>query len=761
MSSTAAEQTVSMDKNPATTAQTPQEPKPRRPRPGKGVPLDWVAGHGPVSAPVAMATTSAAVASLGSWTGLPPVVPLAVGAVGALVHGGIQGHRQKMSGPTMLTRATGWLLASGWTSVVIATDPTSWTAGGWWTAAGTLAASAIGVGGALHRADVHEEAVDEDRRVQTAALKEAEANREDWATIRQWMALVHTVTRQTGIEFKGFRRRANSSGFALQVSLPLGYPLAQLQGCAATLAQAARLEQGCLVRIGAARLQGEAILDVDLRNTNAEVAEYPGDFSPLSIYQGMPWGVDRTGEHIDVHIRESCALIVGPPGAGKTTLLDSIFASGLRCVDLVFWGIDLGKEGGAFRPWLETYKEGRLNTGRDPRMLPPTTKPAFDWVATTVEEAELMLAAAERISDARIAGYQDLMREQDVRGSLPMSAKLPMIVIVVDEGVQILSDTSRNTPKASLRQRIKDIIGTDREAGIRMILTATDGNLTSIGDTVIQKHSAIRVAMTATDENGAGVSKLFGHIKGLDARQLTAMGSGVIGARTHPVGFAPQPFRSWKTKPSIARDACTATERLRPRMDAISAQAGGDAYALRWSRERAAWLFSGGQDGAGPAAQAPAAKGGSGGVTLRPPSLFSRPQSGLSVTEEERAMMEQAWGEFLDSLPEEPKPTPPKTQLRPPTLFSRGQDGPVAGPAGPQSSAADSGDPEWLMAALAVLAAAGPDAWMATSGVLEKLPQGITIHRSVLSGGLAKAAREGRIRTRGKGGHTEYSTNAG
>ncbi|MGW2548477.1 hypothetical protein ACWC5I_48405, partial [Kitasatospora sp. NPDC001574] len=162
MSSTAAEQTVSMDKKPDT-ATTPQEPKPRGPK-AKGVPLDWVASHGPVSAPVAMATAAAAVASLGSWTGLPPALPVAVGAVGALVHGGIQGHRQKMSRPTMLTRATGWLLASGWTSVVIATVPTTWGPTGWWTAVGTLAASAIGVGGALHRADVHEEAVEEENR---------------------------------------------------------------------------------------------------------------------------------------------------------------------------------------------------------------------------------------------------------------------------------------------------------------------------------------------------------------------------------------------------------------------------------------------------------------------------------------------------------------------------------------------------------------------------------------------------------------------
>ncbi|WP_052709615.1 ATP-binding protein [Streptomyces sp. NRRL S-495] len=749
MSTTAAEQTIDMEKKTTT-----EEPKPRR-APRRGIPLDWVAGHGPVSAPVAMATTATAVASLGAWTGLPAALPLGVGAVGALVHGGIQGHRRGMTRSTMLTRATGWLLASGWTSVVIATDPTTWTSTGWWTALGTLAASAIGIGGALHQAEVHEEAADEERRQLDTQLQAAEVDRADRELVKRWMSLVRQVTHRNDITWTGgFERRPNDSGFAFQVSLPLGYPLTQLQGCASTLAQAARLEQGCLVRIGQARLQGEAILDIDLRNTNREEVVFPGVYTPLSIYQGMPWGVDRSGEEIKVHVRESCALIVGPPGAGKTTLLDGIFASSLRCTDLLLWGIDLGKEGGAFRPWLETYREGQLNTGRDAEFLPPSTRPAFDWVASNEEEAELMLAAAERISDARIAGYQDLMREADARGSLPLSAKVPMIVIVVDEGVQILSELSPRTARGRLAKRIKDIIGTDREAGIRTILTATDGNLSSIGDTVISKHSTIRVAMTSTDPTGAGVNKLFGHVKGLDARQLTAKGSGVIGQGGEP-GFAPQPFRSWKTKPSMAREACLATERLRPRLDAVSVQAGGADYTERWSRDRTGWLFKGsdGQPLTAPPASAPSPTG----PVLKPPTLFSRSATGAGVSAEEREVMEQVWGDFLDSLPEVPKEEPGRPQVRPPRLFSRPTEGQ---PATPQPApAGEEGD--WKQAALRIVQQAGSGVWLSTSEVRTRLEaEGIEIGRQALSAALSEMLRKGQIARRGTGAQTEYGPNA-
>ncbi|MGW2547847.1 hypothetical protein ACWC5I_45015, partial [Kitasatospora sp. NPDC001574] len=549
---------------------------------------------------------------------------------------------------------------------------------------------------------------------------------------------MRSITRQNEIIWTGgFERRPNGSGFAFQVSLPLGYALSQLQGHAATLAQAARLEQGCLVRIGPGRLQGEAILDVDLRNTSGEKVEFPNVFTPLSIYQGMPWGVDRSGEDVNVFVRESCTLVLGPPGAGKTTFLDGAFANGLRCVDLILWGIDLGKRGGAFRPWLETYTEGQLNTEGDAELLPPTTRPAFDWVASTIEEAELMLAAAERISDARVAGYQDVMREANVRGSLPMSSKIPMILIVVDEGVQILSEV--RGPKAALAKRIKDIIGTDREAGIRTILTATDGNLTSIGDSVISKHSAIRIAMTHTDPTGAGVHKLFGTVPGLDARQLRAKGSGVIGQTGE---FEPQPFRTWLSTPSLARDACLATERFRPRMDAVSARAGGEAYATRWNRDRVEWLF----EGTAPTAQAPGSAGGSAAPALRPPTLFSRPASGLSVTDEEREAMEKAWSEFLDSLPEEPKQTPTRPELRAPKLFSRGQDGSAQAPGEQPAPTGGDSDGDWKQAALRIVREAGADVWLSTSEIRTRLEDsGTQIGRQALSAALGEMARRGQV----------------
>ncbi|MFJ8628944.1 hypothetical protein ACIRD3_39690 [Kitasatospora sp. NPDC093550] len=739
MTSTAPEQTITMQKE-------TKEPKaPAKPR-HRGIPVDWVAGHGPVSAPLAMATTATAVASLGSWTGLPAALPLAVGAVGAVAHGGVQGLRQRLSRPTIVTRATAWLLASGWTSAVIATNPTTWSPTGWWVAAGALAASTIGVGSALHHAEVQEEAAEEERLSQEAEAAAKELETADRELAKQWMALIRHVTRQQGVRWTGgFERRPDGSGFGIEVELPLGYTLATLQGHASTLAQAARLPVGCLVRVTGAGVQGHAILDIDLRDTSAEVQTYPQDYSPLSVLTGIPWGLSRVGELVYVYLREACGLILGPPGSGKTTLLDAVLAGMLRCVDVVVWGIDLGKRGGAFLDWLQTFTSGE------------STRPAIDWVAGTPEEAELMLAAAETISDARIPAYRHLAIQQDLRGLLPVSAQLPEIIIVVDEGVEALASTSRDPLMVSIRERIKRIMRTDREAGVRTILTATDGNLASIGDTVIKKHASVRAALTATDQDGAGVSKLFGTVRGLDPRQLRAKGSGVIGAGGEG-GFAPQPFRTWKTSPSFAREVCLATDRIRPRLDQVSVQAAGAAYASRWSAERTPWLAEQ-TSGSAPAGTAPGSAPTAGGSVRQAPKLFSRPAGTAGVTPEERTEMEREMELFLKSLDPPAAPTDSTGEDGKPVLrrslnlHSRGgQQAPRPEPA--------AGDADWFAAALAVLAAAGPDTWLSTSQVLERLPKDVAVTRPALSGALAKAARESRIRTRGAGGHVAYSTNA-
>lgn len=565
---------VNLDKTP--------KPRPRASKPGW---LDWAAGHGPVTGAAAVASGCSAIATAGALTGMPPGWGLAVGAAGALGHGAGQGIARRLSVRSLATRAASWLLAGGWTTYALATGPLSWAA------AGSLAALACGVGAMAHSSAVYEEAREEDRLAAARTAVTAGLDAERRTIAEEWGERIARITRIEATVW-ALEMWPTGSGFTLGLELPGGATWEAIARSARAFAADARLPVGCTVTVEQGDVQGRAVVDVATRNVLADVTDYPADFSPLSLMTGVPWGVLSNGRAIELFLRESGVLVVGPPGSGKSTFMDGVLTSFTRCVDVLTFMIDL-KGGALGRPWVRTWLEanGRLSTPNGMQAPPQDVKQGVDWIASTPAEAALMLKTILRIQDARQSGYQELMTQQNTT-LLPVSAKLPMIEVIVDEGAELLSHQATDPAIKQVRKLLKRVMRTTRAMGIRTVLTAVDGTVSALGDTEVRKFSPVGVVLTSGDNTGGNVPKMFGQrARRIDTDQLRWQGCGVIGDAT-ATGFPPVPFKSWRTAPSLAREATIATSDLHPTLDAISARAAGIAYSDRWSDERCGWLWT-------------------------------------------------------------------------------------------------------------------------------------------------------------------------
>ncbi|MFG2823085.1 hypothetical protein ACGFX4_27085 [Kitasatospora sp. NPDC048365] len=647
------------------------QPKTRKPRTKTAKtsllpPLDWAATHGPVSGAVSAATGAGALALLGAATHMPPGIPLYVGVAGAVGHGIGVSVRRRLTGRTMAGRAASWLLAGGWTTWAISTGPLSWAA------AGTLAALGVGIGAMASNAAIREEAVELERMSTEARSAAAKMNGEREAIAREWADRIHRVT---GIQVAVFAVEfwKTGAGFSLAAELPGGAATwDRIASQARALATDARLPLGCTVWVEEGDRQGRVVLDIATVNVMAQDFPYQDDFSALSILTGIPWGLLPNSDAAVVLLREACALILGPPGSGKSTFIDVVLAGFARCTDVLTFVIDL-KAGAAGIPWVRPWLEARglkaPKTGAVP--VPEDTAPGVDWLASTPGEALRLMEAVLRINAARQQGYQDLLDARDTT-LLPVSAEIPQVEVVVDEGAELLSAASFGDPTMkALQEAVKKAMRTTRAMGIRFVLTAVDGNVSALGDTSVRKFSPVGVALTSGESSGNNLHKLFPSAK-VDTRQLKAKGCGVIGAAGAD-GFAPTGFKGWKTSPSMVRQVVLATNARRPRLDPISAAAAGDDYARRWDVDRAGWLWEG-TSTATPASPAPATASG-GGLNLS--SLRDRPAAagstggGDGLAEVIAFPNARPQGLNLTSLrqdPPAPAPQPPSAPAGPPWL---------------------------------------------------------------------------------------------
>ncbi|MFJ8097033.1 hypothetical protein [Streptomyces griseofuscus] len=634
--------------------------------------LDWAAGHGPVTGALSATTGAFAVATTGAATSMPPGWALAVGAAGALGHT-IAGLRVRSAGRSIAARAASWLVGAGWTTWAITHGPLTWAA------LGSLATIGVGIGAATRSTNLYEEAREEEALAAEQRQIAAELSADRRAIAAEWADRIQRVCSIT-VRVVGVEKWETGAGYSIDAELPPGGATwNKIAAESPRLSADARLPHGCTATAGPGIHQGRVIIDVTTTNVLEQERTYPAEYGPLSVHTGIPWGYRTNAEEIRAYLREQCALVVGPTGSGKTNLVHLILAGFARADDMLTWVIDLNA-GSAGLPWVLPALNGEIQAPDG-----KTVRPGVDWLAGTFDEAMTMLDTAVKVAKHRKMGYQDLLARHNT-DLLPISPALPQIMLVIDEGAEILASNDREVRK--LGEKILEVIRIARAMGVRTVLTALGATGSVLGNLMIRREAKVRVALTGGETEGMDLSKMFPGTRGLRVEQAPFKGAGFMSTPESPAAL----FKAWRIKPNQIRDIIAATSDRHPMLDDISAKAAGPAYARRWDAERTAWMREHtltDDDGSGPSESASQAASRRTGLNLS----ALRDQPAPDPMEAELARFREQIDAQFATTTDPHTPTPDKTP--PPGLN-------LSALRGEQDSPAQ-------RAALALLLAAGPD----------------------------------------------------
>ncbi|MDQ0404843.1 hypothetical protein ABVB69_09490 [Streptomyces sp. NPDC000349] len=676
--------------------------------------LDWAAGHGPVTGALSATTGAFAVATTGAATAMPPGWALAVGAAGALGHT-IVGLRVRNAGRTLASRAASWLVGAGWTTWAMTHGPLTWAA------LGSLATMGVGIGAAARSAALFEEAREDEAMAAERRQVAAELSADRRAIAAEWVDRIARVCSIT-VRVVGVEQWETGAGYSIDAELPAGGATwNRIAGESARLSADARLPHGCTATASPGIHQGRVIIDVTTVNVLEQERTYPSDYGPLSVHTGIPWGYRTNAEQILAYLREQCALIVGPTGSGKTNMVHSILAGFARADDILTWVIDLNA-GSAGLPWVLPALNGEIKA-EDGKPV----RPGIDWLAGTYDEAMTMLDVAVRVAKQRKMGYQDVLSRANT-DLLPISARVPQIMLVIDEGAEILVSPDRQVRK--LGDKILEVIRIARAMGIRTVLTALGATGSVLSNLMIRREAKVRVALTGGEKEGMDLSKMFPGTRGLRVEQAPHKGAGFMGTPESPAAL----FKAWRILPNQIREIIAATSERHPTLDTVSAKAAGPAYARRWDAERTAWMREQATtDDAGTLGT------GDSGLKL---SALNRPEQAPVSPEDEmlRQFREQIDAEFGTA----PEPVAPA-----------GNDGPPATGGLNLSALRGEQDSPAQQAALALLLAAGREGTGA-SAIARALSEEHGTSRQTVVGWLRDWVKDGTAVRVGEGTKARY-----
>ncbi|MER6361340.1 hypothetical protein [Kitasatospora sp. NPDC001527] len=684
--------------------------------------LDWSAGHGLLSGTLNGTLGALSTTALGHATGMPAGWALAAGAAGALGTIGA-GLRKRLTGATLAFRGTCWMAAGGWSSWALAHG------GPWqWPEIGSLAAAGIAAGTLAVGFAAHEE-VEQAKRHHLLLIGARRQLAAEWTErIKRVCAVEVTVL--------GIEHWPSGAGYTLELELPEGGTTRRaIADRAEGLGSDLDLPDGCGLQVMPGVSRRRVLIQVTTKVLTDQLL-FPVEEieETTTVNNPIPVALLSDGARAEMDLRQASTIVTGPTGTGKTNWLHSLIARLDQTNDVLVWVIDLN--GGSIGlPWLNAWRDAQIQRPGSRWADADIPVPGVDWVASTIEEAKRMLAAAVRIAKSRKVAYQDAMRDAN-DDKLPVGPKIPEIVIIMDEGAEVAATREARQILAG----VSEVVRIARAMAIRAVLSVLRVTQDVLPDPLVRKMASNRLATGALEDSELG--HLFGWRALRAEDSFSGPGSVLVGTE----GKQPAKARQPRITPDMIEEISALTAHRRPALDTPSLEAAGADYTDRWLLERCGHLWAGGAETV--AAAAPAGTSAASGPAPTAPARGGAAPAGGWKATAGWDTVPAADPDDLESiwlLPAAAKddPTPPGTDWTDPSTWTTGRE-----PAVPET-------PDAKDAALRLLRDAGPEGTGA-SAMERALKDTYGTRRPVLQNWLKAWVESGDAVRIGEGSKTRY-----
>jgi hypothetical protein len=272
----------------------------------------------------------------------------------------------------------------------------------------------------------------------------------------------------------------------------------------------------------------------------------PAGNRPVTINKPFAIGLTDTSRKFKLTFREIMVTVTGPRESGKTVLENTITAQLARCTDTVIFWIDL-LGGRAATPWMLPWVQGH------------TPRPVIDWLATTREEAVLML-------DALLAGCTARARSGEGWEKITPSAEIPAVILMTGA-------TTALAGNPDITRGIAEFWKMCRPEAMGLLSTGLRGGATGL-------PAEVRIGLRARSVAEADAVFPDNHNAAKALARLRNPGEGLVlaGSDISPA------VHFYRTDPGQIADVALATGSRRPAPEERLITAMGEAYTERWNR---------------------------------------------------------------------------------------------------------------------------------------------------------------------------------